>query len=102
MQPVLLHMLEQGAAGAVLDAFRRARGAGGEHGEQGLVERMAQPAGSVLVTNGIAQQIGKPVRGHRPLAGGKRAVVQRDDRGEAGQAGRRCADALGDGDARLP
>jgi hypothetical protein len=41
--------------------------------------------------------LAKPVLGHRPLAGGKRAVVQRDDRGEAGQAGRRASDALGDG-----
>jgi hypothetical protein len=69
-------MLQQGAAGAVLDSFRRARGAGGEHREQGLVERMARPAGPVLATDGIAEQIGKPVQGHRPLAGAKRAVVQ--------------------------
>ena len=102
MQPVLLHMLQQGAAGAVLDAFRRARGAGGEHREQGMVERVAQPARPVLATNGIAEQIGKPVQGHRPLAGGKRAVVQRDDRGEARQAGCRSGDALGDGDAQIP
>jgi hypothetical protein len=70
--------------------------------KQGLVERMAQPAGSVLAANGIARQIGKPVLGHRPLADGKRAVVQRDDRGEAAQAGRRASDALGDGYARIP
>jgi hypothetical protein len=50
----------------------------------------------------IAEQIGKPVQAHRPLAGGKRAVVQRDDRGEAGQAGRCASDALGDGRARIP
>ena len=50
MQTVLFYMLQQGAAGAVLDAFRRARGAGGEHREQGLVERLAKPAGLVLAT----------------------------------------------------
>ncbi|WRJ68947.1 hypothetical protein T7740_20490 [Bradyrhizobium diazoefficiens] len=67
-----------------------------------MVERVTRPAWPNLATIIITEQIGKPVQRCRPLIDVQRAIVQRNDRREARQAGRRFEDALGDRNSRIP
>jgi hypothetical protein len=93
VQPVFLEVLDQGAAGAVNDAFRLTGRSRREHDEQRMVEgetlpsiKLASPAGS----NEIAQAM------QLRCAGRDRAVIQRDDRGETRQSRGNLGNALAD------
>jgi hypothetical protein len=77
MQPVLFEVFQQGAAGAMHNAFRRSGGARREQDEERMIERMTLPdkiAGAVA-----AYQIGEPIhRRSQPIR--QNAIIECDDR----------------------
>ena len=87
MESVFLHVLEQGSACAVHDAFRSTCGSRREQDEQRMVER-EHPIGVALV--GVHLEIREPVA--RPRAVRERSAIQGDQRLQAREPTRDVGD----------